>query len=41
MISMSSNTVNRIEWADVYFTASADKEPFEDVLIVTAKSTYL
>lgn len=38
---MSSNTVNRIEWADVYFTASADREPFEDVSIITAKSAYL
>lgn len=41
MISMSSNTVNRIEWADAYFAASADKEQFEDVSIVTAKSVYL
>ena len=38
---MISNTVNRIEWADAYFMASADMEPFEDVSIVTAKSTYL
>lgn len=35
------STLNRIEWADAYFTASADKEPFEDVHIVTAKSVYL
>lgn len=41
MIAVGSNTVNRIEWADVYFTAAANKEPFEDVSIVTAKSAYL
>ena len=41
MIGMSSNTVNRIEWATAYFTASADNEPFEDVSIITAKSAYL
>lgn len=43
MTAVSSNTAvaNRIEWADVYFTASADKEPFEDVEIVTAKNSYL
>lgn len=41
MIGMRSNTVNRIEWADAYFTASANKEPFEEVSIVTAKSMYL
>ena len=40
MIGVRSNTVNRIEWADAYFTASADNEPFEDVSIVTAKSAY-
>lgn len=36
----TSSTVNRIEWADAYFMASADNQPFEDVLLVTAKRVY-
>ena len=32
--------VNRIEWADVYFTACANREVFSDVTIITAKSEY-
>lgn len=41
MIVKSSNTTNRIEWTAAYFTASAENEAFQDVSIVTAKSTYL
>lgn len=43
MNTVSSNTTlaNRIAWADVYFTAEAGREPFEDVEIVTLKSSYL
>lgn len=37
---MSTNTTNRIEWADLYFTACSEKETFDDVAIVTAKSEY-
>lgn len=40
-VASSGSTINRIEWSDVYFAASANTEPFEDVSIVTAKSVYL
>lgn len=40
-VSNTGPKPNHIAWADVYFTASANHEPFEDVEIVTAKSSYL
>lgn len=38
-----SKTLNKsgINWAELYFTAEADKEEYKDVRIVTAKSAYL
>lgn len=36
----TDTTTNRIKWADLYFTACSEKEAFEDVTIVTAKSEY-
>lgn len=34
------STCNRIKWAELYFTACAEHEVFEEVSIVTAKSEY-
>lgn len=31
---------NTISWSDVYFTAEANREPFEDVNIITLKSYF-
>lgn len=36
----TDTTTNRIKWADLYFAACSEKETFEDVTIVTAKSEY-
>lgn len=39
-MSQQNNKRNSISWSDVYFYAEANKEPFQDVNIVTLKSYF-
>lgn len=38
MTALQNNT---LDWTQVYFTAEAEREPFEDVNVITAKAEYV